>query len=447
MQILSDILMRLIDILAISGPYVLLGFVIAGVLHIFLPESLFGRLFGSRGLRPLLRAIGLGSLIPVCSCGVIPIGLGAYRAGAGTGTVLAFMTAAPTLSPAAVLLSLKLLGAPLTIWQVLFVLFGSLLMGLAGNRWLGHRSPSHRGGSQQPPAPAPATGGMTLLPVLDQAAAEPELPSCCQSHAVPAPSVKQVAEQVSCCGDHAHSATEGTPRTLTGSGKELARWLTWDFGPGVCFDMFIGLLFAATVLTLVPDSLIVQFTGSRTIGSLLLVILAAIPVYTCSMAAIPMIFGFLAAGMSPGAAVAFLIAGPATNFGEMNAIRGHIGWRTALYYFVSLLTLAVVAGLFVDHAVHLPTPPLLEQVGEHSHQHHQHVPPGATGPSYTALEWTSLIILLSLLLIETGKRMRRLVTRFRWSAKRTSPQESRGRQGAAATTKRETVPASPTSRP
>lgn len=422
MALLQEILLKLTGILLESGPYVMLGFLIAGLLHGVFPASLFGRVFGRVGVLPLLRAIGLGSLIPICSCGVVPIGIGAYRGGAGVGTILAFMTAAPTLSPAAVLLSVKLLGWELTLWQILFVAGGSFLLGLCGNRWLqGQRTSAstHVHSHASAHAHHDCCGAEVRIPVESVGATIPaqtgtrlELPVLQTAehrevHAPPEP-----LQELSCCGGdhthtHSHAPNEGETSGHAGQRPGLLRqtfgvirWVFWDFGPSVSLDMLIGLIFAATVLTLVPADWIVLLTGSRTVWSLLLVILVALPVYTCSMAAIPVVFSFLVAGMSPGAAVAFIIAGPATNFGEMNALRAQIGWRTALYYFVSLVTIAVGAGFLLDHLIH-PGLPASITAATHQHTHGAH-----STPSWLA--WLSLLALVSMMLIETLRRCKQL---------------------------------------
>ncbi len=427
MALLQEILLKLLSILLESGPYVLLGFLIAGLLHGLFPASLFGRVFGRIGILPLLRAIGLGSLIPICSCGVVPIGIGAYRGGAGVGTILAFMTAAPTLSPAAVLLSVKLLGWELTLWQVFCVASGAFVLGLGGNRWLqGERnrevtpemSPSHAHAHQD-------CCGTTAGVPLEQAvmASRSEQRNRLELPVLQADSGDFVADtseqtlEASCCGGahthahdhgHAHSHSHDDRGQQPGMLRQvggMTRWVFWDFGPSVSLDMLIGLIFAATVLTLVPADWIVLLTGSRTVWSLLLVILVALPVYTCSMAAIPVVFSFLVAGMSPGAAVAFIIAGPATNFGEMNALRAQIGWRTALYYFASLVIIAVGAGFLLDHVIHPGLPASITGAA------HQHVHGAHTTPSWLA--WLSLLALVSMMLIEALRRCQQL--RFpRW---------------------------------
>jgi len=163
--------------------------------------------------------------------------------------------------------------------------------------------------------------------------------------------------------------------------------------------MFVGLLFAATVLTLVPGNMIVFLTGSKTIWSLLLVILVALPVYTCSMAAIPVVFSFLAAGMSPGAAIAFLIGGPATNFGEMNAIRHQMSLKIAVYYFFALLLIAVVSGGLVDYFVQTSFPSI-ETTG-HGHSHE----PGG----FLWLQHASSLILFFMMALEAKRRFYKLL--------------------------------------
>lgn len=405
MTILLSILTRLYEIIAESGPYILFGFLIAGILHVTLSESLFRRVFGREGVMPLFRAIGLGSLIPVCSCGVVPIGVGAYKSGAGTGTVLAFMTAAPALSPASVLLSVKLLGWELAGWQIGCVAVGSFILGLIANRFFYSFVPTVEPVIQEENelVSLQLTPSLDSLPSSQSVCCEnsatvvlttaPEIvsPNCCSGGSEPAESLTP-----SCC--NSGNSSENSPDSsqgLFGSIREIIHWVFFEFGPSVSLDMLIGLIFAATVLTLVPQDMIVLLTGSKTVWSLLLVILVALPVYTCSMAAIPVVFSFLAAGMSPGAAVAFLIGGPATNFGEMNAIRHQMNWKVATYYFTALLFIAVASGGIVDHFVQLPPPQA--NAGGHDHVH------GSS--SFSGLQIVSSLLLFLMMSLEIKRRV------------------------------------------
>jgi len=414
MAIFITIVSRLYEIIAQSGAFILLGFLIAGVLHVTISEALFRRVFGREGVMPLLRAIGLGSLIPICSCGVVPIGVGAYKSGAGAGTVLAFMTAAPALSPASVLLSIKLLGWELAGWQIGCVVVGSFLLGLIANR-LFHSFVSTVEAEPvieqenelvslelTPALETVSTIKKDCCATSEKSEAAPEIVSlsCCSSEPE-APTASCCSSAVSdCCSDGGDKNGHQTPRGFFGSIREIIRWVFFEFGPSVSLDMLIGLIFAATVLTLVPQDIIILLTGSKTIWSLLLVILVALPVYTCSMAAIPVVFSFLAAGMSPGAAIAFLIGGPATNFGEMNAIRHQMSWKIAAYYFAALMFIAVASGAMVDHFVPTFTP----QTGAKGHAHVH------GGNNFTSLQIISSLLLFFMMSVEIKRRLQKYLT-------------------------------------
>lgn len=136
MDQVSVFLAALLQSVAQSAPYVVIGYLIAAVLREYVPVSTMARLFAPQGIRPLLTATGIGAMLPMCSCMVIPLGVGLVRSGAAPGTVLSFLVTAPALSPVAVILSLTLMGLTFTTVYVLTVLLGALLLGLIGNRAL-----------------------------------------------------------------------------------------------------------------------------------------------------------------------------------------------------------------------------------------------------------------------------------------------------------------------
>ena len=126
--------------------------------------------------------------------------------------------------------------------------------------------------------------------------------------------------------------------------RKLSQTLKWSFfelGPDVSVDITIGLSLAALLLTFLPMEWISSWLGHQDIYTLFYVILLGIPVYACSIPSIPVVQGLLLLGATPGAAVAYMIAGPATNLGELNAIRNSMGLKTALYYAFALVVLAL----------------------------------------------------------------------------------------------------------
>ena len=277
-----------------AAPYVVLGFIIAGILHQWVPRDLLQRHLGGRGITTLFKGLGIGSVLPICSCGTIPLGVGLYRCGASIGTILAFMTSSPILSPVVVLVSLKLLGLKMTVTLLGTALIGSFFIGLIGNR---------------------------LFANAKKEKAEEEL------------------------------QYESKPKNDESSFKQWFRWTFGDLGADVGFELVIGLTVATLVMAFLPLDFIAQWLGSGRFLSLVLIVLLSLPVYTCSVPSIPIVQSLLLLGVSPGAAVVYLMAGPATNLGELNAIRANMGGKVAAFYGLALVVVALTAGLVTDYFV------------------------------------------------------------------------------------------------
>ncbi len=130
--------------------------------------------------------------------------------------------------------------------------------------------------------------------------------------------------------------------------REAFKWAINDFAADVSLDLLIGLGVAAIILAWVPTSFIGNWLSGDNPLAVLLAILVGIPIYTCSVASIPVVQGLIWAGAGPGVALAYLIAGPATNLGEINAIRKSLGSRAATFYFSAITLLALSVGIFTN---------------------------------------------------------------------------------------------------
>ena len=289
----------LLNILLESAPYVILGFLIAGILRFWVPQDILQRHLGGRSPGTLLKSLGMGCILPLCSCGTIPLGIGMYRSGASTGNMLAFMTSTPVLSPILIALSLKLLGVTLTLTLLISVIGGGLIIGLLGNRFFHEAEKRCKPGSIQ----------RQYTPENDNSSSE-------------------------------------QPKTL-----HTLKWSFLELGADVSVDIFIGLAIASLLLTFLPLEWISRWLGQQDLYTLVYVILLGLPVYACSIPSIAVVQGLLLLGATPGAAVAYMIAGPATNLGELNAIRRSMGGKPAIFYALALIILALFAGMITDHVV------------------------------------------------------------------------------------------------
>jgi len=132
--------------------------------------------------------------------------------------------------------------------------------------------------------------------------------------------------------------------------KSAVHWAFYDLGAEVSLDLLFGLTLASLVISLVPASWISQWLGGG-VMSILFVILLGIPVYTCSVPSLPVVQKLMFLGASPGVAIAYLIAGPATNLGELTVIWRAMGKKTAIYYGLGLLLISLVGGLVANQVL------------------------------------------------------------------------------------------------
>jgi len=135
---------------------------------------------------------------------------------------------------------------------------------------------------------------------------------------------------------------------LTTRIRRAAHWGFFDLGTEVSLDLLFGLTLATLVSLLVPANWIATWLGGAGILSLLFIVLLSLPIYTCSVPSLPVVQKLLLLGASPGVAFAYLVAGPATNLGELTVIRRSMGMRTTLYYTVSLMVIAIGGGLLLN---------------------------------------------------------------------------------------------------
>jgi uncharacterized membrane protein YraQ (UPF0718 family) len=360
--------------LAQSAPFVVIGYLVAAFIKEFVPLEVFVRYFGGKGIRPLLRAIGVGALLPICSCGVIPVGVGAFKCGASRGTTLAFMTSGPTISPVAVLLSFSLLGPKLALCFIVAALFGSVLIGAVANRLLGGE----------------------------------------EEEALRAASLARAEDE---------QLPVSTNRTLPAKLRGAAKWAFWDLGTDISVDLLIGLCIAAGLLAALPGGWVAGWLGEQKLMTLVYVMIVGIPLYTCTVPSIPIAQSLLLLGMSPGAAVTYLISGPATNLGEVNVIRRNLGGRTAAAFVGGLLTLSILGGLLTDWLVYPDWRPLAASEGSRKIATECFVGPlagddraatlAASLHSIPAWHWPFMVVLGAAILIGLARRSAAALARRR----------------------------------
>ncbi len=309
----TGFLASVIEILAEMAPYLLLGFLIAGLLHAFLPQKTIFRFLGRTKFGSALNAALLGVPLPLCSCGVIPTGMSLYKNGASKGATVSFLISTPQTGVDSILVTYSLLGLPFAILR---------------------------------PIVAFVTGvfGGYFTAVVEPVSIEP------------------VANTENGNGTHKTS--------LLGKLKMVFDYGFVEFLQDISKWLIIGVLLAAVISVMIPDNFFIDM-GLSPIWQMLIVLAFSVPLYICATASVPLAAVLMLKGLSPGAALVLLMAGPATNAATITVLGNVLGKRTLFTYLASIIGGALLFGFLIDYVLPAGWFSLsaLNQVHIHHHEH------------------------------------------------------------------------------
>lgn len=280
-------------VLSEMAPYLLFGFLMAGVLSVFISTATVERHLGGRSLWSVVKAAAVGIPLPLCSCGVIPVSAALRRHGAGKGATTAFLIATPQDGVDSIMVTLGLLGGVYAIFRPIV----ALVTGIAGG---------------------------VIVNLADSNSDHTDMPA--QSGR-------------GCAVEDGHGRIR---RIFTYGFDTLPR----DIGKA----LVVGLLLAAVISAVVQPGELRKLVAPG-IGQMLILMLAGVPVYVCATASVPLVYALIVAGVSPGAAFAFLMTGPATNAATIATIWKVMGRRTTIVYLAVILVGALAGGLLLDWLV------------------------------------------------------------------------------------------------
>ena len=311
----------LLSLTAEMAPYLLLGFLLAGITHAFFPREWIKTHLNGSGLVQSIKASIFGVPLPVCSCGIIPLAKELKKSGASNPGVASFLASTPQTGVDSIAATVGLMGWPFALLRVVVAFVSGISIGTtigAVEKSLGQSN------SQLPTASNEPQKSRSIWSILHYSLIE--LPS------------------------------------------DIRNSLT------------LGLLIAALISVLLPDFTSVSVNQSIWL-SYLGVMALAIPLYVCSTGSIPIAIALITSGLTPGAALIFLVAGPATNIVTIVTMGDIIGWRNTFIYLFGVIGVAWGSALIVDSSfisISLP--------GSIAHMHDHGI---------TWLQWTCLAILVT----------------------------------------------------
>lgn len=323
---------NLLQLSAEASPWLILGLLIAGLMKAWVPSKILSRHLG-QGNKAIVKAALIGAPLPLCSCGVIPVATELRRSGASAPATSAFLVATPETGVDSVSVSYALLGPILAIYRPITAVLSAIFTGVL------------------------VASSKTEKPINSS---ENQTTSCCAKQSGE-PELQQVQSANSCCASKTAKKTDSFfTKTLAG-----IRYSATQLVDDLIKWLLVGLLFATLVRTFVPASFLLSYASG--LGAMLVMIAMSIPMYICATASTPIAAGFIMAGISPGTALVFMMAGPATNISTLGVIKNEMGKDVLVKYLLGITISAISFGLLLDWGLGYFMIDISQQM-QHSHE-------------------------------------------------------------------------------
>ena len=288
-----------------SSVYILFGLLVSGLLHIFLSPSSVARHLSKGRFRSVFKASLLGIPIPLCSCGVLPAAVALRKQGANRGATTAFLISTPESGIDSIAVTYALLDPVITVARPVAAFVTAAAAGITENL-------------------------ISYSKGRDPVDADLSCPvdACCDGQDCSPEEHRQHHT-------FAQKVMAGFRFAFTEVWADMAGWF------------LVGLVLAGFITAAIPEDLITRYLGGG-LPAMLLMLAVGIPLYICATASTPIAAALILKGISPGAALVFLMAGPATNITSLTVLLGTLGKRATAIYLATIALSSVLFGLAVD---------------------------------------------------------------------------------------------------
>lgn len=292
-KLILNILIEFWLVLGELSPYLIFGFFVAGILYVFISPETVRKHLGKNKISSVFKASLLGVPLPLCSCSVIPVATSLKKSGATRGATTSFLISTPQTGVDSIIVTYGILGPIFAIVRPIVAFISGIIGGILVDLF----------------APEKVT--------IKENDAQNEVISCCAEHTNSNKVIKAL-----------HYGFVTLPKDIGGS-------------------LFVGVFAAGLITALIPADFFVKYLSSG-IVTMFIIVLFSIPIYVCSTSSVPIAAALILKGLSPGAALVFLIAGPASNAATISTIWTILGKKVTFIYLSTMIITAVGSGLLID---------------------------------------------------------------------------------------------------
>jgi HflK protein len=370
-----SVIQESIRILNEAAPYLLFGFLAAGLLNVLLARyKRINQLIAAPGRRPVILAALIGVPLPLCSCSVLPTALTLRRQGASKGATASFLISVPETDIISIILTYALLGPIMAVFRPLAAVTTAVVTGLVINRI--------------------ESGDAKRRAVADVGDDKDNSSEPCDNG--------------SCNDTEAPGDTAGETIDKRGWFARALHFGFVEMFDDIMIQLLIGILLAGVVVAWLPGLGLEHVVGGSPVTYLIMLVIG-IPVYVCATASTPLAVGLIAAGVSPGAALVFLLAGPATNIASLIVLHNQFGRKILGCYLACIAVISVFMGVWLDAIIGPEFRATIVQAG----------PLLDGGASNLEIASTILIVLLAVVSLRRTNLLERWTTALNRRRKRT----------------------------
>jgi len=336
-QLINNYLKEIWNLLLDMSFWLLIGFFIAGMVHLYINENFISRFLKRNNLSSVINASLFGVPLPLCSCGVIPVGVSLHKNGVSRASTISFLISTPQTGIDSIMVTYSLLGLPFAIIRPIV----AFITGIAGG----------------------------IVSVF-----------------------------VDKINDNVEKNNYNNNESIYTNNKNFITGIKYGFVTllsDISKYLIIGLLVAALIGIIVPNDFFSSYIKNDTI-EMLIMLIASIPIYVCATSSVPIAAMLFMKGLSPGAVLVFLMAGPATNAATINVISRVMGRRSLLIYLGTIIAFSFFFGFIINN--------IFTDKWFHNHMQHLHYTHG----NHLLPFWLRLIsafVLITLLLNDIIKKI------------------------------------------
>jgi len=303
-----NLLLEIWNLLLIISPYLLFGFLFAGFLSVIISQELIEKNLGNnQGLFSIFKAALFGVPLPLCSCSVIPVSASLKKHGASKGAVTSFLFSTPQTGIDSIMVTYGMLGPIVALVRPLTALLTGILCG-------------------------------SIVYWFDQEYDNIDTEDCHDE----------------CCEPLHQSAI-----------KRILNYSFITLPKDIIKPLMVGIIIAALINIYLPITIIDNFVGEGFL-SMIIMIIIGLPLYVCATASIPIALAMMSKGVTLGAALVFLMVGPATNTTSITTMMKILGKKSTIITICSLVIISLCFGMLVD-SLALSVPNILNNNHTHSH--------------------------------------------------------------------------------